>query len=90
MERRRVDKHPGIKLRRWTDAQGRQQCRYDGTYRGRTDREHTKTFARLGDADRWLRGQRAKADRGAWIDPNRGQIPLGEWDEHWLAVRTVR
>ena len=36
------------------------------------------------DADRWLREQSAKVDRGEWTDPSRGRVTVGAYAQEWL------
>ena len=59
-------------------------------YRGPDGREHSKSFARRVDADRWLRLELAAADRGLWVDPTAGDVLFGEWVEDWSAGLTVK
>ena len=59
-------------------------------YRGPDGREHSKSFARKVDADRWLRGELAKVDRGLWVDPTAGDVVFGDWVEAWSAGLTVK
>lgn len=54
-------------------------------YRAPEGRQHSKTFHRKVDAERWLRAEETAADRGAWVDPQAGSIRYGEWAEQWLA-----
>ncbi len=56
-------------------------------YRGPDGRQHSKAFARKVDADKWLRGELAKADRGEWVDPGAGSVSVEEWSRRWLAGR---
>ena len=42
-------------------------------YRGPDGREHSKAFGRKVDAERWLRDELQKQDRGLWVDPT--QVP---------------
>lgn len=53
-------------------------------YRGPDGRERSKAFQRKVDADRWLRGELAKADRGLWVDPSAGDVSFAEWSNGWL------
>ena len=55
-------------------------------YRGHRD---SRTFRRKQDAQRWLTEQRSEIDRGTWLDPARGRIPVGDLVERWLAGRDV-
>jgi integrase len=36
------------------------------------------------DAERWLREELAKVDRGLWVDPSAGDVRFAEWSEGWL------
>lgn len=62
---------------------------------GRVVRNAPQTFARAGDAERWLSAVETDIGRGDWADPDAGLIPLGEYLARWieerpgLAVRTV-
>lgn len=44
-------------------------------------------FSTRTDAERWLAGQRAAQDRGAWVDPAAGKITLAVYADDWLAHR---
>lgn len=55
-------------------------------YRGHRD---SRTFTRRSDAIRWLTEQRAEIDRGSWLDPARGAVPLESLFEPWLSGRDV-
>jgi len=59
-------------------------------YRGPDGRQHSKSFARRVDADRWLRLELATADRGVWVDPTAGDVGFGDWVEDWSAGLTVK
>ena len=59
-------------------------------YRGPDGREHSRSFARRVDADRWLRLELASADRGLWVDPTAGDVVFGDWAEAWLTGLTVK
>jgi integrase len=54
-------------------------------YRGPDGRQHSKTFRRKVDAERWLRIEESGADRGEWVDPSAGQIKFSQWAETWLS-----
>lgn len=56
-------------------------------YRGPDGREHSKSFDRKIDAERWLRTELAKLDRGQWVDPNRGTITWAEYSLQVIADR---
>lgn len=53
-------------------------------YRGPDGRQHSKSFGRKVDAERWLRAQLAKVDRGEWLDPSAGLVTFAEWADEWL------
>lgn len=54
-------------------------------YRGPDGRQHSKSFKRKIDAERWLRIEEGKADRGEWVDPNAGTVRYTTWSDTWLA-----
>ncbi len=58
--------------------------RWRARYRGPDGRERAKDFDRKVDADRWLREQTTRIDRGEWTDPASGRVPLGEYAQDWL------
>jgi integrase len=45
----------------------------------------TRRVRRKIDAERWLRAEEGKADRGEWVDPSAGAMRYGDWSEHWLS-----
>ena len=53
-------------------------------YRGPDGREHSKSFRRKVDAERWLRDELQKQDRGLWVDPSAGAVGFGEYAEVWF------
>ncbi len=58
---------------------GRWQPRHRGP-----DGRRAKDFDREVDADRWLREQAAKVDRGEWTGPARGRVTVGDYAQEWL------
>ena len=56
-------------------------------YRGPDGREHSKSFDRKIDAERWLRTELATLDRGQWIDPDHGNITWSEYSFQVIADR---
>lgn len=54
-------------------------------YRAPDGKQHSKSFRRKVDAERWLRAEEGRADRGEWVDPSAGAIRYGEWSRRWLA-----
>lgn len=53
-------------------------------YRAPDGRQHSRTFRRKVDAERWLRTEESRGDRGEWVDPAAGQVTFAEWSETWL------
>lgn len=73
-------------------ASGRWQARYPGPD-GQL-RAAPTTFARKGDAERFLSETETDIARGDWFDPLAGRVPLGKYtalwiDERDLSARTV-
>jgi integrase len=64
---------------------GRWQARYPGP--DGIDRPAPSTFRTKTDADVWLANVEADMRRGAWIDPDAGRVPLGEYAATWIAER---
>ncbi|MGF1667350.1 MAG: tyrosine-type recombinase/integrase [Acidimicrobiia bacterium] len=59
-------------------------------YRGPDGREHTRSFRLKVEAERWLRDELGKADRGQWVDPAAGAVAFGDWSEEWLGSLDVK
>jgi integrase len=53
-------------------------------YRAPDGRQLSKTFKRRIDAERWLRAEEGRADRGEWVDPTAGAVRYSHWAEAWL------
>lgn len=53
-------------------------------YRGPDGREHSRAFGRKVDAERWLRDELQKQDRGLWVDPSAGAVRFEEYAEDWF------
>jgi integrase len=74
--------------RPWGNARklpsGRWQARYQVKGVWRTAPE---TFRTKGLADSWLAATRTDLERGNWIDPSAGQVPLSDYALGWLASR---
>lgn len=58
--------------------------RWQARHRGPDGKERAKDFDRKVDADRWVREQAARVDRGEWTDPLRGRVTVGEYSQEWL------
>lgn len=56
-------------------------------YRGPDGREHSRSFGRKVDAERWLRSELQKVDLGIWVDPEAGNISLEDWSAIWMSGR---
>ena len=50
-------------------------------------RTRSRTFDRKAGAERWLRSELSRRDRGAWVDPALGKIRFDEWAERVMASR---
>lgn len=56
-------------------------------YRGPDGREHSRSFERKVDAERWLRSELQRIDLGIWVDPEAGNISLEDWSVIWMSGR---
>lgn len=54
-------------------------------YWGPDGRQHSKSFARKVDAERWLKVSEAEALTSRWVDPAAGTEPFGPYAEEWIA-----
>jgi integrase len=54
-------------------------------YRAPDGRQHSKSFKRKIDAERWLRAEEGRADRGEWVDPTAGAVRYAQWADAWHA-----
>jgi integrase len=61
---------------------------YRARYRDPAGREHSKTFARKVDAERFVVEVEHTKSRGAWVDPTLGRITFATWLDHWWATTT--
>lgn len=52
-------------------------------------RERSQSFRRRADAERFLAQTETDKVRGAWVDPARSEVLLGEWADRWLATTTT-
>lgn len=74
----------------WVRKRPNRPSQWRAGFRGADGREHSKSFERKVDAERWLRDQEWKLDRGTWIDPAAGNIRLREYADEWLAGRILK
>jgi len=72
------------------DRQGRTGRRWRARYRGPDGRIRSRSFERKVDADRWLIARLGSIDRGEWIAPEAGGIPLSEAAADWLAGLDIK
>jgi hypothetical protein len=74
----------------WVRKRPDRPSRWRAGYRGADGREHSRSFERKVDAERWLREQLRNLDRGTWVDPAAGKLPLREFADEWLAGRILK
>src|SRR5262249_53669861 len=60
---------------------------YQGVARGPDGREHTRTFHRKLDAQRWVTTQDTARAQGDWIDPTARRQPFGPYATDWLHTK---
>src|SRR5687767_1801743 len=63
--------------------QKRGDGRWRARYRGPDNREHSRTFKRKADAERFLANVESRKNAGEWIDPRRGRMAFRAWLERW-------
>ena len=56
-------------------------------YRAADGKTRSKTWDRKTDAERWLRAELGRRDRGEWVDPKLGKTRFGEWAETVMGAR---
>ncbi|MEJ7585139.1 MAG: site-specific integrase [Acidimicrobiales bacterium] len=59
---------------------------YRARYRDPLGRQHSKTFTRKADAQRFLREMHVDVDRGRWLDPAGADMALEVWAEEFLRL----
>jgi hypothetical protein len=64
----------------------RERGRYRARYRDPLGRSQSKTFTRKADADRFIREVELDKQRGNWIDPHDGNLPLAVWADTFLSL----
>ncbi len=67
---------------RWSTAPGDRETSR-ARWRDPAGREHSKTFLRMLDANRFLVSIEDSKLRGAYVDPAAGKIAFGPWAERW-------
>lgn len=73
-------------LRNPTTGKPERDTRWKARYRDPQGRQRSKTFARKGDADRFLANVVSDMGRGDWIDPRRSRVTFGAWADAWWAT----
>lgn len=56
-------------------------------YWGPDGRQHSKSFTRKVDAERWLKVSEAESLTGQWVDPAAGSTSFGSYAEDWIAIK---
>lgn len=74
----------------WIRKRPDRPAQWRAGFRAADGREHSRSFERKVDAERWLRDQEWKLDRGTWVDPAAGNVPLREYAQEWLAGRILK
>jgi len=73
---------------RWRRAGRRNGLRWRVRFTGPDGREHSRSFARKADAERFLATTMADVHRGQWLDPDAGRVTLRAYAEGWLAIQS--
>lgn len=79
-----MDRATGVKVP--TKAHGK-GSRWRAMYRDADGREHTRAFAKKGEAQEWLKRETAKIVRGDWYDPQAGKETLSGYAKRWEAAQ---
>jgi integrase len=61
--------------------------RWRARYRDPNGKERAKHFDRRVDAQDWLDEKTATIVTGAYVDPRRGRLTVGEWADEWMKGR---
>ncbi len=56
-------------------------------YRAPDGKEHSRSFERKLDAERWLTERERERNRGEWVDPAMGKVTLAEWSQRYLRTK---
>jgi integrase len=80
---------PGRKTRSFGSIRKLPSGRWQARYRGPDGllRSAPSTFARKGDAARWLALTEAELLGGGWIDPDAGRVPFTDYAATWINER---
>jgi integrase len=74
----------------WIRKRSNRPAPWRAGYRGPDGREHSRSFERKVDAERWLRDELHKQDRGLWVDPSAGAVPFEEYADDWFEGLTLK
>jgi len=61
--------------------------RWKGRYRAPDGKTRSKNFKKKSDAEKWLRAEVGRRDRGEWVDPALGKTTFGTWAETAMRSR---
>jgi integrase len=61
--------------------------RWKARYRSSDGRTRSRTFDRKSDAERWLRAELGRRDRGEWVDPAMSKTTVADWLPRWKSTR---
>lgn len=73
-----------VQKRERAGTDGRVKISWRARYRDPTGREHSRSFSRKVDAERWLASIESAKTHGDWIDPAVGRTLFREWAKQWL------
>jgi integrase len=59
-------------------------------YNAADGRQHTKTFAKKGDAQRWVNDMENRKARGEWTNPALSRVQFGEVARQWRSTAVFR
>jgi integrase len=61
--------------------------RWRARWRDPAGNHRTRSFARKGDAERFLTTIESAKLNGSYVDPNAGKLTVGDWSKRWLATQ---
>jgi integrase len=87
--RKTVRDHDGT-TRTVPSARDGRGLRWRATYVDDQSREHSRSFARKTDAQRWLDEVTAAVVTGQYVDPKAGQVTFRDYAERWRKMQVQR
>jgi hypothetical protein len=63
--------------------------RWRARYTDDQGQERSRTFARKGDAEKFLATVTVDVLRGSYVDPQRMRLPLRDYTQRWLEAQTL-